>query len=224
MPPMTPELWQEFHSDQVERQAWQKAKSDPVAADKLDEQALQLWPDNDNALTGLGDCKERITGNPKVAIPYYRKAFFDNATGRIKYPGFPNDLLTAALLFERAGEKADAVRLYNCAANDLNRVLKRRAANYKIGTAKGNIPMPYTPVLLPEMSDESAPLDLACYTHVGLGLAEQGGRDEQARADFESAVSIKDTPIARYYLAKHKKDSPGYYRDQKPATAVQPSK
>jgi tetratricopeptide (TPR) repeat protein len=189
-----------------------EAKVDPVKASKMFAQALILWPDNFVALTGLGDCKETITGDPKAAIPYYRKALTNKQTGELNIR-IGNDYATffnAALLFQRAGELSDAVKIYNVAAKEIS---------YNHHSGKLRIAQP-----LPQLTNEATSLDVACNAHVGLGITEEYGQDEQARADFESAVAIKDTDVARYYLAKHKKEHPGYYRDQKPATAVQPSK
>jgi tetratricopeptide (TPR) repeat protein len=200
-----------------------QAKVDPVAAVKIYEQALDLWPDNPQALFGLGDCKEAITGDPKAAIPYYRKGLFDGTTSEFDASSYYSDqlLLTASLLFERGGEHAVAVKIYNRAAASVNRDLERKAYGWKLYSAKGEIPIPYEPTRLPILTDKSTSLDLACYAHVGLGIDSTKHGLQIDRSEFETAMAIENTPVAKFYLDKNKKEHPNLYTDTKP---VQQSK
>jgi len=215
-----------IHSMTITLKAEQQAKVDPAAAVKLYEQALDLWPDNCDALFGLGDCKEKITGDPKSAIPYYRKGLFDSTTGDFdKHAYYPDQLLLdSALLFERAGELSTAIKLYNRAAVSLNHDEERRAYGRKISSSKGEIPNPYVPVLLPILTDKATALDLACHAYVGRGIYSHWHGLQTDQADFEAAVAIKDTPVARFYLDQFKKEHPNLYKDGKPVQAAQPSK
>jgi tetratricopeptide (TPR) repeat protein len=178
----------------------------------LYEQALQLYPTDFEALIGLGDCKETLTGDPKAAIPYYRKALFDSTTGDFRKNTYFNDttLLTAALLFQRASEMPEALKLYNRAAKQM------RYWPHKT-TLQHPVPLPY-------LTSDASPLDLSALIHVGLGLDSEGHGLQTEQADFESAAAIKDTPISRFYLEKFKKEHPNLYKDGKPVQAVQPSK
>jgi len=201
------------------RQADQLSKTNPTGAEPLYRKALEIAPGDYYALIGLGDCREKISGDPKDAVPYYRKALFVPATGNVTSLGAPaatwfND----ALLFEEAGELADSVKLYNKGIEEINAGLDWRAKNSKIYTSdKGVILTPYTPVLLPVLTEKSTFLDVAANAHLGLGLTEEVGEPEKARVDFEAALNIKKTPEAEHYFAKFRGDHPNLFKDEKPS-------
>jgi hypothetical protein len=170
-------------------------------------------------LIGLGDCREKITGDPKAAVSYYDKALFDAATGNVTTSlGAPAAMwFNAALLFEETGELSDSVKLYNKGIDEVNADLDWRAKNSRIDTSdRGVIHTPYTPVLLPILTSKSTLLDVAAMCHAGLGIEERVGSQDKARIDLETSLAIKKTYVAGYYLGQLRADAPQLFKDEKP--------
>jgi len=202
------------------KQADMQAKTDTAKAIKTYRQALDIFPDCPIALFGLGDCMEKLTGDPKAAIPYYRKVLFAKSVGKntADYADFGDSIqLNAALLFERAGELDDAKILYNSAATRINKSEQSRFDYLKKHTTEDVSHITNDPGILPILTDKSTAPDVACYANVGLGITDANGAlNEEPRAHFEEAVAIKDCDVARYYLNKHKKEHPEAYVNDAP--------
>jgi len=182
------------------------SRSNPAAAAKLYEQILREQPGFGPALFGLGDCKEAMTNDPKAAVPYYSKALFRTSVGLVDngpYPGITPGisgprLLKAALVFEGAGEHATAVKLYD------------KVVAEHINFQRTNA----VPIALPILTDTSSSLELLSYTHVAQGI-ENGLSLEDQRVEFETAVAIKKSDVAEFYLNKHRAAHPELYKDER---------
>jgi tetratricopeptide (TPR) repeat protein len=195
----------------------------PAAAEKLYLQAMDIYPKGmipdyvPGAIEGYANCEEKLVGNANAAFPYYRRAVYDPTTGDVRagVGNDPNWAFRAALLFERNDQLADANKLYNAAAHEVNRILSARVSGQP--HHKRHTPPPPAPVYLPEMTDKSTSLDVAGYSTLGLGIGCMIGiSNDDARPYLKEAVAIKDTDEARYYLNKHKKEHPHAYVDVKP--------
>jgi hypothetical protein len=143
----------------------------------------------------------------------------------------PNWELKTALLLEENGDLEHAKQLYNRAIEPLNYEHDNSSAAY---VAAQQIPLSPSEdasekyvsgrmapknwrtkklidVLLPEATADTTGAELACNAHVALGIDNHGQSESDRRIDFETALAIKDTPITRYYLNKHKQEHPEAY-------------
>jgi len=193
--PMSPALRASvIYSAKLTKKANLLAKTNPAAAIKLYEKLVQLDKRDEAAILGIGDCKERITGNPKSAVPYYYHVMFVMHTG-IGDILPPVKLLKAALLFKRAGDVSLAVKLYDRCRLEV--------------TTEPNMMFPY-------LNNKATASDVACLANVGLGLDNSITPKEQ-RAYLEKAVAIKKSYIAQYYLNQHRQRYPELNKVQKPS-------
>ena len=180
---------------QLQRQADAIKLTDPVKACTLYKESLECWPNDYEVLMSLGDCEEAITGDAKQAAPYYYKALFDEKGNYDGTHGLPaNSLLKAALIFEEAGDLTNSVKLYNY------------AVEHDINTLGPSV----VPVKLPILTTKDTLLDVACYSHIALGLDHQGPDEQEETINhFLTAIQIKDCASTRDYWAFFKKRNAG---------------
>jgi len=97
----------------VQRLDWQDAKQEY-------QQALDLWPNNLNALYGLAKCSQ-ATGDQAKAVAYYRRAVYsDDPADKGFRENNTSRLMEFAILLNKTGQTAEAIRCYNHAASLLD--------------------------------------------------------------------------------------------------------
>ena len=175
----------------VQRLDWQNAKQDY-------QQALDLWPDNSDALYGLAKCS-LAAGDQTKAIAYYRKAIYsDNPAAKGFGETNTSRLMEFALLLNKAGLAAEAMFVYNHAAY---------ALDYEDSENHGG--KPFLKVLLPELAAEPASPEQVAYTperlqalaDTALAHEEQGPDNiKAAQAHTQEAVKLyPDSAVTHYY-------------------------
>lgn len=172
--------------------------------------ALSLWPDNLEALYGLGQSAAAAGDLPR-ALRYYRTAVYVpapntlNVYGTVPGDGFQtNDvkrLMQFALLLNRAGQLQEAVFIYNRAA---------ALMDYERGDAQHG--QQVVKVLLPELVAEPATPSQVQYTPQRLqaladtALADKEmsfGSNKEAIAHMKEAVKMyPDSAAVQYYLGE----------------------
>ena len=177
-----------------------------VQAQTYYQQALELWPDNSNALYGLGKCAD-AAGDTAGAISYYRKVIYTNDPhryGTIPHDGYgTNDvtqMMEFVLLLSKAGQKPEALAVYHRAAHLLN---------YRDADTNGG--KPHLKVLLPTFDAEP---DAAVYTpprlqamaHVAISIEEGDFGSKDALTQAQEAVRLyPDSPVPYFYLGEQLK-------------------
>ena len=178
----------------AQRLAWKQAQQEY-------QQALDLWPENPDALYGLAQCSQ-IAGDQAKAVVCYRKAVYsDNPADKGFGETHTNRLMEFVLLLNKTGQVAEALFVYNHAA---------AALDYEGGDVqhgKQNLK-----VLLPEVVVDRTLGDQVQYTPEHLqALADTAlaheetsfGRDKEALAHTQEAVKLfPDSAVTHYYLGE----------------------
>ncbi len=174
------------------------------------QEALDIWPQNTEALYGLGRCAA-ATGDLAHAISYYHTAVYVpspntlNTYGTVPGDGFQtNDiehLMQFAVLLNKAGQTAEALTVYNHAAY----ILDYRDSQFTGGK-------PFLKVMLPELAFVPASPDQVQYTaarlqalaNTALAYEEKGfGSGKEATAHMREAVKLyPESPVTQYYLGE----------------------
>ena len=170
------------------------------------QQALEVWPDNSNALYGLGKCAD-AAGDTAGAIGYYRKVIYTNDPhryGTVPHDGYGTNNVTQmmefVLLLSKTGQQQEALAVYNRAAHLLN---------YRDADTNGG--KPYLKVLLPEFGvDPNAavytPQRLQAMARVALSIEEGAFGSKDALPQAQEAVRLYPaSPITYFYLGEQLK-------------------
>ena len=160
------------------------------------QQALEVYPTNQQALYGLV-AYSRATSDTKKEIEYYRRAIYfgDPANGQFAENNTVK-LMTYVLLLSQAGQRDEAVYVYNDTAkkmNDLEKVSNLGLLLPVFGVGPGQAA--YTPARLQAMA------------HVALGvfsLYNEFLTDKEKLAHLQDAVRLApDCADPYYHLGRH---------------------
>ncbi len=199
------------------------------AAGAYYQQALDLWPDNSDALYGLGKYAD-AAGDTASAVRYYRTATYADNSPHTKWNTQTNDvarLMEFVLLLSKAGQEPEARAVYSRAAHLLN---------YR--DADTNEGKPYLKVLLPEFDNSSnaipyTPQRLQAMARVAIAIEAGAFGSKDALPQVQEAVRLyPDSPITYFYLGeqlklRQKKEAKAAYQkaatlgDDQVGTAVQ---
>jgi len=175
----------------VQRLDWQDAKQEY-------QQALDLWPNNLDALYGLAKCSQ-AAGDMAKAVGYYHQAIYSaNPADKGFRETHTNRLMEFALLLNKAGQTTEAMFVYNHAAS---------ALDYQDSDMHNG--KPYLKVLLPELAAEPTSPEQVQYTperlqalaNTALAHEEAGfGSEKEAYAHTQEAVKLyPDSAVTHYY-------------------------
>jgi tetratricopeptide (TPR) repeat protein len=168
--------------------AW--AKGDFAEADYR--KTVAAWPEDSEALYGLGQCIAR-QGDAAIAAAYYRQGVYKSyglPPKLVLDESLSYRLMEYALLLQQAGEKDEALRIYQHAVGLLN---------FRDG--KPNLKVP-----LPEFGARTHPTPAQFQAMALVGIAVDLGwaASKRAIASLDQAAALApDSPIPYFYRAKH---------------------
>lgn len=178
----------------VQRSNWKVAQQEY-------QEALDLWPDNLDALYGLAKCSQ-AAGDQAKALTYYRQAIYStNPADKGFRENNTSRLMEFALLLNKARQTAEAMFVYNHAAFLLD-----------FEDSENHGGKPYLKVLLPELAAEPTlpeqvqytPERLQALADTALAHEEMGfGSSKEALNHMQEAIKLyPDSAVTHYYLGE----------------------
>jgi len=178
----------------VQRLDWRGAQQDF-------QEALRLWPGNMEALYGLAKCSQ-TAGDSAKAIEYYRKAVYSaNSADKGFRETDTSRLMEFAILLNKTGQTAEAIRCYNHAASLLD-----------FEDSENHGGKPALKVLFPEIVSGDALPEQVSYTPERLqaladsllAYKQQGfWSDKEVLAHAQEAAKLyPDSAVTHYYLGE----------------------
>ena len=171
------------------------------------QQALDLWPEDDLALYGLGQCAA-AAGDTVSAIGYYRRVIYTDDSSR--YGTVPGDgyntndvtrLMEFVLLLSKDGQEEEALKVYRRAAGLLN---------YRDGKQ-------YLDVLFPDFGPNGwayTPRRMEAMAHTAIAYNQEGFDKTAVAFHFEQALLFApDAPVVYYYIGRRLVGVPGRSRE-----------
>ena len=152
-------------------------------------QALAIWPENREALYGLGQHAEAV-GDVAGAIAYYRTAIYTNDPNQSS-DGFRENngsrLMEYAILLSEAGQAKEALTIYRRAEHVVDYIDGHQNVDVLLPTFRPG-GWAYTPKRLRAMA------------HIGIALDINGNDDKAARVHLQKAVALApDSPLSYFY-------------------------